>query len=126
MTSKVTTVQKPAGPDFILHLREPVTFPGTVGLDVEELIDMYERVSDHYRCDPTLMLAKVIFYLKGTTCVWYRTHGDLRSWDTCKANLYELFGRPFGCQQAADGQMTANHEIVHYVHTGFIGPLSKS
>lgn len=38
-------------------------------MDAEKWIDMHERVSDHDRWDPTLMLANVIIYLKGTGCV---------------------------------------------------------
>lgn len=88
----------------LLPPRDPGTFSGTDKdkVNVEDWVALYERVSEYYRWDPTLMLANVVFYLRETALVWYETHeSELTTWDTCKSKLIELFSRPFGRQQAA-------------------------
>lgn len=112
----------PATPSVVLaHPRDPGTFSGTDNVDVEDWIHMYERVSTYNRWDPTLMLANVIFYLKGTARVWYETHeDDLTSWDTCKQKLCELFGKPLGRQLAAKRDLasraqTSTESYVSYI-----------
>lgn len=121
MTSEVSTVQQPPAPVILLHPQDPGTFSGTDGLDVEDWIDMYERVSNRNRWDPTVMLANAIFYLKGTARVWYQTHEeDLTSWDACKAKLRELFGRSFDRQQAAKKELgsriqTTTESYISYI-----------
>lgn len=69
------------------------------GLDVEDRICTYERISDH--C-PTLMLANAIFRLEETESAWYETQEyDLACPDACKAQLREVPDRPIGRHQAA-------------------------
>ncbi|XP_077484473.1 uncharacterized protein LOC144094366 [Amblyomma americanum] len=86
--------------------RDPGTFSGTDATDVEDWLNLYERVSTYNRWDPTLMLANVIFYLNGMARVWYETHEeDLTSWDIYKENLRTLFGRPDDRQLATKKQL---------------------
>lgn len=83
-------------------LRDPGTFSAQNGVDVDDWLSMYERVSRSHHWDPTIMLANVIYYLDGTPLVWFRTHEvELSSWDTFKERLRDLFGNPSGRQQAA-------------------------
>lgn len=52
------------------------------------------------------MLAKLLFYLKGTVRQWYETHeADLTSWDICKQKMRDLSGRLFGRQLAAKKEL---------------------
>ncbi|XP_077497785.1 uncharacterized protein LOC144108417 [Amblyomma americanum] len=101
--------------------RDPGTFSGTENLDVDDWINMYERVSTYNRWDPTLMLANVIFYLKDTARVSYETHeDDLTSWDVYKQKLRELFGRPLGRTLAAKSELasraqTSTESYVSYI-----------
>lgn len=106
-TAPEPTVQQPSPPSVILSLpQDPGTFSGTDNVDVEDWIAWYERVSKKNRWDDTLMLANVIFYLKGTARVWYETHEhDLTSWDLCKEKLNDLFGKPLGRQLAAKKEL---------------------
>nr|XP_054930956.1 uncharacterized protein LOC129386782 [Dermacentor andersoni] len=82
---------------------------------------MYERVCDNNRWDPTMMLANVIFYLRGTAKQWYDTHeADLTSWDVCKEKMRDLFGRPVGRQLAAKKELacraqTSTESYVVYI-----------
>ncbi|XP_077484470.1 uncharacterized protein LOC144094364 [Amblyomma americanum] len=110
----------PTTPLFVIMAppRDPGTFSGTDGSDVEDWINLYERVSNYNRWDPTLMLANVIFYLNGTARVWYETHEEeLTSWDTFKEKLKTLFGRPDDRQLAAKKQLAtrAQYSTESYV-----------
>ena len=106
---------------FLTHPRDPGPFCGTDKTDVEEWLTLYERVSDSYRWDPTLMLANLIFYLTGTARQWYDTHeADLTSWDVCKQKMRDLFGRPVGRQLAAKKELagraqTSTESYVVYI-----------
>lgn len=90
------------------HLLDPGTFSGTDSTDVEEWLALFERVSKHYRWDETLMLANILFYLRGTARAWYETHEEeLTSWDTCKQKLRDLFGRSVARQMAARQELAS-------------------
>lgn len=58
------------------HPREPGIFTGTEDIDVDDWLSLFERVSTHSRWDPTVMLANVIFYLKGESPArkWFGTN----------------------------------------------------
>lgn len=101
--------------------RDPGTFCGTDDVDVEDWVSLYERVSAHNRWDPTLMLANVIFYLKGTARVWYETHEEeLSTWDNCKAKLIELFGKPVGRQLAAKKELASRAQTSTEPYVSYI------
>lgn len=52
-------------------------------MDVEDWLIEYERASKSNQWDPTIMLANIIYYLKETARVWFRTHEEeLTSWGT--------------------------------------------
>lgn len=82
--------------------RDPGTFSGTDNTDVEDWLQLYERVSTSNHWNQTAMLANLIFYLAGTARVWFQTHEEeLTTWDICKQKLTDLFGKPVGRQRAA-------------------------
>lgn len=91
----------------LAHPRDPGTFCGTDDVDIEDWLQMYERVSSHNRWDATLMLANVIFYLKGTAKVWFETHeAEITSWDICKEKLRDLFAKSANRQLAAKKELS--------------------
>lgn len=116
-----TTPQQSTPTVILTHLRDPGTFCGTDNTDVEDWLAMYERVCDNNRWDPTMMLANLMFYLKGTAKQWYDTHeADLTSWDVCKEKMRDLFGRPVGRQLAAKKELacraqTSTESYVVYI-----------
>ncbi|KAH8025356.1 hypothetical protein HPB51_007502 [Rhipicephalus microplus] len=68
----------------LTHLREPGPFSGTDKVYVEKKLTNYECASKTNRWNPTLMLANVSYYLRGTARVWLdTTEEDLTSWDMC-------------------------------------------
>lgn len=64
------TTSPSATTTFVLEPpRDPGTFSGSGDpdeVDVEDWLAEYERVSTRYRWGPTLMLANLLFYLRGT------------------------------------------------------------
>lgn len=101
--------------------REPGKFSGTDDVDVEDWVSHYERVSAHNRWDPTVMLANLEYYLKGTAKTWYDTNeATLTSWDSCKSKLIDLFGKPAGRQLSAKQELasraqTSTEPYVTYI-----------
>lgn len=106
MAEETAPESAPAASTLVLtHPRDPGTFSGSGGsdeVDVEDWVADYERVSTLNRWGPTLMLANLIFYLKGTAKVWFENHqAELGSWDICKEKMLDLFGKPVGRRLAA-------------------------
>lgn len=88
--------------------RDPGTFSGTDNTDVEDWLQLYERVSTSNHWNQTAMLANLIFYLAGTARVWFQTHEEeLTTWDICKQKLTDLFGKPVGRQRAAQKDLAS-------------------
>lgn len=126
MTSSSETppegAQAPPQPSLVIAKpRDPGLFTGTGDQEVEDWIDLYERVSVHNRWDGTIMLANVIFYLRDTARTWFETHEEeLTSWDLCKAKLQDLFGRPTGRKLSAKRKLasrvqTSTESYVTYI-----------
>lgn len=108
-------------PIVIAQPRDPGSFTGSGDQEVEDWIDLYERISAHNRWDNTIMLANVLFYLKDTARVWFLTHEeDITSWDMCKTKLIDLFGRPTGRKLAAKRKLasrtqTSTESYITYI-----------
>lgn len=120
--STATPPLAPPPPTYVLtHPKHPGTFCGTDQVDVDDWIADYERTSALNRYDPTLMLANVLFYLKGTAKVWYENHEEeIGSWDTFKEKLRDLFGKPIGRKAAAKKELsiraqTSTEPYISYI-----------
>lgn len=114
---------QPAAPATVVvsHPLDPGTFCGTDDNDVEDWLVLYERVSKHHRWDATLMLANIIFYLRGTARVWFNTHEEeLTSWDVCKEKMRDLFGRTVGRQMAARNELVSRAQTPTESYVAYI------
>ncbi|XP_075738046.1 uncharacterized protein LOC119175706 [Rhipicephalus microplus] len=124
-TTQQLTAPHPAATNCTVVLtqpRDPGTFSGSDSTDVEERLQLYERVSALYNWDPTLMLANIIFYLDGTAKLWFSNYEeDITSWDICKQKLIDLFGKPIGRRRAAQKELASRlqsgtESYVTYIH----------
>lgn len=98
-----------ANPPVIVltHPRDPGKFCGTDDVDVEDWLQMYERVSNHNRWDATVMLANVYYYLKGTAKTWFDTNeATITSWDSFKEKLRAIFGKSVDRKLAAKKELS--------------------
>lgn len=70
------------------HAWDPGFFDGSDNPNIEDWISLYEWVSLHNSWDAMIMLANIIFYLKDTPRVWFKTHeAEITSWGLCKSLL---------------------------------------
>lgn len=119
------TTSPSATTTFVLEPpRDPGTFSGSGDpdeVDVEDWLAEYERVSTRYRWGPTLMLANLLFYLRGTAKSWYENHEtELVSWAVCREKMLDLFGKPIGRKMAANKMLasraqTSTESYVSYI-----------
>ncbi|KAM7281280.1 uncharacterized protein ISCGN_005828, partial [Ixodes scapularis] len=111
----------PPPPLVLTKPRDPGPFTGTGDQEIEDWIDLYERVSFHNRWDNTIMLANIIFYLRDTARTWFETHEEeITSWELCKSKLQDLFGRPTGRKLSAKRKLgsrvqTSTESYVTYI-----------
>lgn len=124
MTDQATQCQQdPSAPQpiVVVQPRDPGPFNGTSGIDVDDWLVQYERVSSSNHWGPTLMLANIIFYLHGTAKLWYETHQEeLTSWDVCKQKLRYLFGKPIGRQVAAKKELATRAQTSTEPYIAYI------
>lgn len=81
----------PAAPAW-QHYREPRTFSGKAGEDVDDWLTNYQRVSKYNRWDATVMLANV-FFLDSTALTWFENHeASLTSWERFEEEIRNCFG----------------------------------
>ncbi|XP_077536061.1 1,5-anhydro-D-fructose reductase-like [Haemaphysalis longicornis] len=106
-----------------LSICKPGILTGADDTDVDDWLNLFERVSAHNRWDPTIMLANVIFYLKEESPArkWFETNDtELSSWEVFKTKLREGFGKPLGRQVAARKELasraqTSTESYVTYI-----------
>ncbi|XP_075526653.1 uncharacterized protein LOC142558399 [Dermacentor variabilis] len=100
---------------------DPGTFSGSDNTDVEDWLQLYERVSTSNNWDPALTLANIVFYPAGTAQVWFLNHEqELTSCEVCKQNLIDLFVKPVGRRRAAQKELarrarTCTESYVTYI-----------
>lgn len=114
---------QPAVPPSIVltYPRDPGFFYGTGDVDVDDWLTMYERVSRHNNWGPTIMLANIVLYLKGTALTWFDTNEhDLTSWDICKERLKRVFGNPLGRQLAAKQELSTRAQTAKEPYLAYI------
>lgn len=108
-------------PIIVSHPREPGMFTGNDGVDADEWIRMFERVSRLNRWDPTVMLANAACCLKGTALTWYDTNEEtLTSWDVFKEKLRAAFGNAPHHQLAAKNDLASRVQSSTESYSAYI------
>lgn len=94
-STTTSTLPTPAGtPSWTVTTpqKDPPLFAGLPGDDVEDWLELYERVSDFNHWNESAKLAHVAFYLTGVAKTWFSNHElDLVNWSIFKHHLRQIF-----------------------------------
>lgn len=106
--------------------REPRSFAGQAGEDVEEWLIHYERVSRYNRWDSVAKLANVVFFLTQTALLWFENHEDtLTTWERFVAELKECFGDTNTKRKLAEQTLAQRAQVVGETCTTYIEAVLK-
>ncbi|KAG0445254.1 hypothetical protein HPB47_017740, partial [Ixodes persulcatus] len=115
-----TTIPPPLQPFNIWHpstrQRDPKHFSGLGEEEIEEWLDLYERISAYNRWDNASKLANIIFYFTDVAKTWYLNHEtEWQTWDDFTNRAKDVFGRPENRRAIADRRLTyrARTQRVH-------------
>lgn len=99
--------------------RDPGTSSGTDNTDVEDWLQLYQRMSARNHWGHTIMLANLISYLAGTARIWFKTHEEeVTTRDICKQKLKDLFGKPVRRKRAAQKDLASRVQVsIESYHT---------
>ena len=108
------------------HHREPRTFAGKSGEDVDEWITHYERVSRYNRWDPTVKLANVVFFLEATALIWYDNHEEsFTNWDRFIDEIRKCFGDASAKKKLAEQTLLQRAQVPGETCTTYIEDVVK-
>lgn len=118
--------ERPAPTGSWTHQREPRTFAGRAGEDVDEWLTHYQRVSRYNRWDTTVQLANVVFFLEGTALVWFENHEEtLTSWDRFVEEIKTCFGDSLAKKKRAEQTLLQRAQIPGETCTTYIEEVLK-
>lgn len=96
--------------------RDPPSFAGLRGDDVEEWLDSYNRVSSFNRWDDAYKLIEVPFRLTKVAKTWFFNHReDFTDWDKFTSDLRRIFGTSSTGAEAAKKKL--NERVQHPMET---------
>lgn len=103
-TGLIATSQAPP----VVRQRDPPTFNGLDGQDVDDWLDEFGRVCRHNRWDDSSKLNNVAFYLSSVAKTWFLNHeAEFQSWEQFAGRLRDLFGRPAFRKIDAEQQLSS-------------------
>ncbi|CAN8031039.1 unnamed protein product, partial [Ixodes persulcatus] len=103
------------------QLRHPKTFAGLREDDVEDWLDIYERVSLYNKWDDHAKLRNAIFYLSDVAKIWFTNHEDeIVTWLLFKTQLAEIFGKPANRKAVAERKLAARIQSSGETYTSYI------
>lgn len=101
--------------------REPPVFAGLRGDDVEEWLDLYNRVGSANRWTEAEKLSYLPFYLTSVAKTWYFNHEtDFVDWSTFANKLRQIFGCSSGRSEAAKQKLAVRLQLAHESYTSYI------
>ncbi|KAG0411983.1 hypothetical protein HPB47_010870 [Ixodes persulcatus] len=120
-----TTIPPPLQPFNIWHpstrQRDPKHFSGLGEEEIEEWLDLYERISAYNRWDNASKLANIIFYFTDVAKTWYLNHEtEWQTWDDFTNRAKDVFGRPENRRAIADRRLTYRVQQPTESYTSYI------
>ncbi|XP_075744131.1 uncharacterized protein LOC142802933 [Rhipicephalus microplus] len=90
-----TTPPMPPPSSGVPWIRNPPTFTGADGTDVEDWLTIHKRVNVPNKWDEDGKLRSLVFYLAGVVSVWYNNHeSDFATLSNFETAVINVFGRP--------------------------------
>lgn len=101
--------------------REPPSFAGLRGEDVEEWLDQYNRVSQFNRWDDAFKRQNVGFYLTQVAETWYHNNASrLSGWDSFTDELRLIFGSPSARADGAKRKLESRSQRPDETYVSYI------
>lgn len=113
----------PAAPPVFVtsRQRDPPVFAGLRGEDVEDWLDIYNRVSAFNRWDDLSKLQSVEFYLADPAKRWFKNREDrIADWASFSQQLREMFGTPTIRADVAKRQLSTRIQRPEETYASYI------
>lgn len=108
-------------PAPVVRQRDPPTFNGIDGQDVDDWLDEFDRVCRHNRWDDSSKLNNVAFYLSGVAKTWFLNHEtEFQAWERFSSRLRDLFGRPAFRKSDAEQKLSTRAQHVDESYMSYI------
>lgn len=101
--------------------RDPKVFSGLGDEEIEEWLDIYERISTYNRWDNANKLANIIFYFTDVAKTWYLNHEtEWHTWEAFTTRAKEIFGRPENRRATAERRLNFRVQQQGESYTAYI------
>lgn len=101
--------------------RDPPTFSGSTGQDIEDWLSSFERVGTYNRWDDATKLANVAFYLEDLAKTWFQNHEtEFTTWSGFRDRLSELFGKPTVRKANAVRKLSTRYQLPGESYAAYI------
>lgn len=118
--------QQPAARTSPYHYREPRTFTGKPGDDVDEWLSHYQRVSRSNGWNAASQLSHVGLFLDFTALVWFENHEDtLTTWDQFVEEIKKCFGDPATKKKRAEQTLSQRAQVTGETCRTYIEEILK-
>uniref|UniRef100_A0A6G5A7X7 Retrotransposon gag domain-containing protein n=1 Tax=Rhipicephalus microplus TaxID=6941 RepID=A0A6G5A7X7_RHIMP len=118
--------QQPAARTSPYHYREPRTFTGKPGDDVDEWLSHYQRVSRSNGWNAASQLSHVGLFLDFTALVWFENHEDtLTTWDQFVEEIKKCFGDPATKKKRAEQTLSQRAQVTGETCRTYIEDILK-
>ncbi|XP_077551742.1 uncharacterized protein LOC144165852 [Haemaphysalis longicornis] len=106
--------------------REPRSFSGKAGEDVDEWLAHYERVSKYNRWDAVARRANAEIYLDETAMTWFENHeAALTTWERFVEEIRKQFGDSIAKKKRAEQTLLQRAQVPGETCTTYIEEILK-
>lgn len=106
--------------------REPRTFSGNDGDDIDEWLVHYDRVSKFNRWDTAAQRENVVLFLSDTALTWFENHeGKLTNWSRLVEEIKKRFGDSMAKKKRAEHTLLQRAQVPGESCTTYIEEVLK-